>query len=202
MGTVHDNFVGIPKIDNFESESKMALRFRFIASTETEKVPDNDTLFNVSSGDKRGEVPLTKVQRAEVDDYLTHFDLNEVAIRVIDNTNLNTGYAHGELFSILNIGSDVVPGNIGVGTLTANSRIGIKGTLAHEMVGHREAALAGKTQDILSMEEAQASIRSARLAPDLDSTERFRLLRDGITRLYLDGIKIRAVKNQLFIQQR
>ena len=69
-------------------------------------------------------------------------------------------------------------------------------------MGHREAALAGKTQDILSMEEAQASIRAARLAPDLDSTERFRLLRDGITRLYLDGIKIRDVKNQLFIQQR
>ena len=69
-------------------------------------------------------------------------------------------------------------------------------------MGHREAALAGKTQDILSMEEAQASIRAARLAADLDSTERFRLLRDGITRLYLDGIKIRDVKNQLFIQQR
>jgi hypothetical protein len=180
----------------------MALRFRFRANQEKIKIPDNDTVFNVSSGGKRGEVPLTQAQRAEVDDYLTHFDLNGVAIRVVDNTNLNTGYAHGELFSILNIGSDVVPGNIGIGTLTANSRIGIKGTLAHEIVGHREAALAGRTQNILSMEEAQASIRAARFAPDLDSTERFRLLRDGITRLYLDGIKIRHVKDQLFIQQR
>ena len=120
--------MGIPKIDNFDSESKMALRFRFRANTGKEKVPDSNILFNVSSGGKRGEVPLTKVQRAEVGDYLTHFDLNGVAIRVVDNTNLNTGYAHGELFSILNIGSDVVPGNIGIGTLTANSRIGIKGT--------------------------------------------------------------------------
>lgn len=158
--TVHDNFVGVPKIDNFENECKMALRFRFRANTEKEKVPDNT--FYVSSGGKRSEVPLTQVQRAEVGNYLTHFDLNGVAIRIVDNTNLNTGYAHGELFSILNIGSDVVPGNMGIGTLTANSRIGIKGTLAHEIVGHREAALAGITQDILSMEEAQASIRAAR----------------------------------------
>ncbi|MEN8220213.1 MAG: AAA family ATPase [Pseudomonadota bacterium] len=151
-------------------------------------------LFNVSSGGKRGEVPLTAEQKAEIDDYLTNFKLDGVTIRIVDDTNLNTGYAHGEMFSILNIGSDVAPGNVGIGTLTANSIICIKGTLAHEIVGHREAALAGRTQDILSREEAQASIRAARFAPYLDSTERFRLLRDGIN--------IREVKNKLFIQQR
>lgn len=48
-------------------------------------------------------------------------------------------------FLILNIGSDVVPGNVGLGTLAANSRISIRGTLGHEIVGHREAALAGRT---------------------------------------------------------
>lgn len=58
----------------------------------------------------------------------------------------------------------LVPGNIGKGTLTANSRIGIKGTLAHEIVGHREAALAGRTQAVHSLEEAQASIRAARFS--------------------------------------
>ncbi len=125
-----------------------------------------------------------------------------VLIRIVDDTELNTGYAHGKLFSILNIGSDVVPGNVGIGTLTANSRIGIKGTLAHEIVGHREAALAGRTQDRLSKEEAQASIRAARFAPGLESTERFRLLMDGIARLHHDGINIKEVKDQLFIQQR
>ncbi|MEK8016174.1 MAG: hypothetical protein VSS75_004840 [Candidatus Parabeggiatoa sp.] len=180
----------------------MAVHSRFYVHTETEKVSDNTILFNVRSGGKRGEVALTAEQKAEVDDYLTNFDLDGVTIRVVDDTDLNTGYAHGELFSILNMGSDVVPGNMGIGTLTANSRIGIKGTLAHEIVGHREAALAGRTQDMLSKEEAQASIRAARFAPDLDSIERFRLLRDAITRLHEDGINIREVKNQLFIQQR
>ena len=75
---------------------------------------------------------------------------------------MNTGYAHGDLFSILNVGSDVVPGNVGVGTLSANSRVSLRGTLAHEVVGHREAALAGRTQSTLALEEAQASIRAAR----------------------------------------
>jgi hypothetical protein len=193
--------VVIAKIDDFESKSKM-VHSRLDVLNQTGKVPDDNILFNVRSGGKRGEVPLTTEQRAEVDDYLTNFDLEAVTIRVVDDTDLNTGYAHGELFSILNIGSDVVPGNVGIGTLTANSRIGIKGTLAHEIVGHREAAKAGRTQDILSMEEAQASIRAAIFAPDLDNIERFRLLRDGITRLHEDGIKIREVKDQLFIQQR
>lgn len=50
---------------------------------------------------------------------------------------------------VLQIGSDVVPGNVGLGTLTANSRVSLKGSLAHEIVGHRDAALAGRTQDLL-----------------------------------------------------
>ncbi|WP_146132130.1 hypothetical protein [Pleurocapsa sp. CCALA 161] len=37
-----------------------------------------------------------------------------------------------------------------------------------QLVGHREAALAGKTQSEMPLEEAQASIRAARLAPSLD----------------------------------
>jgi hypothetical protein len=195
--------VVLPKIDDFESNSKMAEHSRLDVLTETGKIPDShQILFKVLSEGKRGEVPLTAEQKAEIDDYLSNFDLDGVSIRVVDNYDLYTGYAHSDLFSILNIGSDVVPGNVGIGTLTANSRIGIKGTWATEIVGHREAALADRTQEILSMEEAQASIRAARFAPDLDNIERVRLLRDGITRLHEDGIKIKEVKNQLFIQQR
>jgi hypothetical protein len=164
--------------------------------------PNSNTFLNVASGGKRGEVPLTATQRAEVDNYLKNFDLDGVAIRHVDDTNLSTGYLHGDLFSVLNIGSDVVPGNVGLGTLTANSRVSLRGTLAHEIVGHREAALAGRSQSIHSLEEAQASIRAARFAPDLTSTERFTLLRDSVTRLHDKGIKVRDVKDQLFIQQR
>ncbi|TQV86824.1 RHS repeat domain-containing protein, partial [Aliikangiella coralliicola] len=162
----------------------------------------NNIFYKVASGGKRGETPLTSAQRSEVDDYLTNFNLDGVAIRHVDDTNLNTGYLNGDLFSILNIGSDVIPGNVGRGTLTANSRVSVRGTLAHEIVGHREAALAGRTQSLLHLEEAQASIRAARFGPDLTSTERITLLRDGITRLHKKGVKVRDVKDQLFIKNR
>jgi hypothetical protein len=133
--------------------------------------------------------------------------LKNVDVRWVDDSQLSTGY--GNMFGqeVLNIGSDVVPGNVGKGTLTANSRVSINGTLAHEIVGHREAALVGRTQDNIFFEEAQASIRAARFAPDLSSTERFTLLRDAITRLQhpdLPGgpVKIRDVKDLLYIQNR
>ncbi len=64
------------------------------------------------------------------------------------------------------------------------------------------AALAVKTQLETPLEEAQASIRAARFAPSLSSTERYTLLRDGITRLYKAHIKIRQVKNILHINNR
>lgn len=59
-----------------------------------------------------------------------------------------------------------------------------------------------KTQSEIPLEEAQASIRAARFAPSLSSTERYTLLRDGITRLYKAGIKVRQVKNILYITSR
>lgn len=65
--------------------------------------------------------------------------------------------------------------------------------------------MVGKTQDLLHLEEAQASIRAARFAPDLTSTERFTLLRDGITRLQNapgGPVRIRDVKSSLYIWNR
>jgi len=117
--------------------------------------------------------------------------------RFVDNTGLNTAYGPG--FDMLNVGSDVMPGNAGVGTMTANSRIGWRGTLSHELVGHRAAALAGKTQAIEVLEEAQASIRAARFGPDLSNTERVTLLRDAVARLQKAGYRVREVKGQLYI---
>jgi RHS repeat-associated protein len=167
----------------------------------------NSTFFNVYSGGVRGEQALSTTQRAQVDRYLSNFELKDVDVRWVDDTQISTSY--GNMFGqeVLNIGSDVIPGNVGTSTLTANSRISVNGTLAHEVVGHREAALAGRTQDNIFFEEAQASIRAARFAPDLSSTERFTLLRDAITRLNhpdLPGgpVNIRDIKDSLYIQNR
>ncbi|AYB46231.1 hypothetical protein D5F53_24340 [Paenibacillus lautus] len=53
-----------------------------------------------------------------------------------------------------------------------------------------------------ALDEAQASIRAARFAPELTSTERITLLRDAVTRLHHGGLKWRDVKDKLYIDER
>jgi hypothetical protein len=114
----------------------------------------------------------------------------------------HTEYAAGNL-DALKIGPDVMPNPTPkTGTLSANSRVSLKGCIAHELEGHRRAALAHKTQTVPCLEEAQASIRAARFGKALSSQERTTLLRDAISRLHNGGYKVRDVKNQLWIEKR
>ncbi|MBK7537716.1 MAG: hypothetical protein IPI49_20550 [Myxococcales bacterium] len=69
------------------------------------------------------------------------------------------------------------------------------------MVGHRRAAQAGRTQEKLVLEEAQASIRAARFAPGLTMLERLTLIRDGVERLHKAGIRVSDVRDLLWIQE-
>ena len=162
--------------------------------------------YQVDTGGLRGEVPLTNSQKEQISQYIQLIELgspqNVAIIRWVDDCQLNTAYSPG--FDLLQIGSDVMPAilPIGQGTITANTRITCKGSIAHELVGHREAALASYTQSELPLEEAQASIRAARFAPSLSSTERYTLLRDAINRLDQADIKIRQVKHLLHINNR
>ena len=162
--------------------------------------------YQVDTGGLRGEEPLADSQKKQISEYVKLVESGAPSdlgvIRWVDDKELNTAYSPG--FDLLNIGSDVMPAikSKGQSTLTANTRLTWKSSIAHELVGHREAALAGKTQSEMPLEEAQASIRAARFAPSLSSTERYTLLRDGITRLYKANIKVRQVKNILHITSR
>ena len=162
--------------------------------------------YQVDTGGLRGELPLTDSQKDLISDYIKLIESGAPSsvsvIRWVDDLEMNIAYNPG--FDLLNIGSDVMPASTlkGQGTLTANGRLTWKSSIAHELVGHREAALAGNTQSEDPLEEAQASIRAARFAPSLSSTERYTLLRDGITRLYKADIKVRQVKNILYITSR
>lgn len=162
--------------------------------------------YQVDTGGLRGELPLTDSQKEQISQYIKLIDSDALAeisvIRWVDNRQMNTAYNPG--FDVLNIGSDVMPAikPKGQGTFTANTRLTWKSSIAHELIGHREAALANRTQSESPLEEAQASIRAARFAPSLTSTERYTLLRDGITRLYKANIKFRQVKHILHITNR
>lgn len=155
-------------------------------------------LRQVNTGGLRNEVPLTNAQRAEAGEYARSLGMPGESIRYSEF--IETSY--GPTFDMLIIGTDVLPrSNVGLGTFTANSRISMRGAIAHEILGHRAAALAGRTQAINALEEAQASIRAARFAPDLTSTERYTLLRDAITRLHNAGFEVREVRGQLWVTQ-
>ena len=119
--------------------------------------------------------------------------------KIVFSENMNTSYKllFGE--ERLYIGTDVLPSTIS-NVSKANSRVTMKGAIAHEIIGHRAAELAGKTHPNDLFEEVQASIRAARYASDLSKAERFTLLRDAIERLKNTGLKIRNIKDQLWIE--
>ena len=157
-------------------------------------------IHHVDTGGLRNELPLTAAQKTNAIKYAKSLGVSEEMI--IISENMNTGYALMYGKEILYIGTDVLPStNPDMLRLLANSRISMKGTLAHEIIGHRAAALAGMSQEIKAFEEAQASIRAARFAPGLSSTERTTLIRDALKRLHDKEYTIKDVKNKLWIDE-
>lgn len=162
--------------------------------------------YQVDTGGLRGELPLSDSQKEQILQYIKLIESGAqkkiAIIRWVDELQLNTAYSPG--FDLLQIGSDVMPASVppGRGTTTANSRITWKASIAHELIGHREAALAFSTQSQIPLEEAQASIRAAYFAPSLTSIERYTLFRDAINRLHKANLKISQVKHLLHINSR
>jgi hypothetical protein len=151
----------------------------------------------VSTGGLRNETPLNIKQKADAIAYAKSLGVPDDALVISDS--MNTSYKY--LFGVerLYIGTDVLPG-VGQG-LTANSRITMRGAIAHEVIGHRAAEIEGMTHSDPLLEEVQASIRAARYAPEISSTERITLLRDAIERLWNAGLRIKDVRNDLWLDQ-
>ena len=153
----------------------------------------SDKMLKVNTGGKRNEIPLTTNEIAEVKRYAVSLGMPEDRIYYVDYDC--TGY--GASFDLLRIGTDVFPSS--QHQKSANSNISMHGAIAHEIIGHRMAALAGKTHPDELLEEVQASIRAAKFTPDLNDSERITLYRDAITRLKNNNIKLKDVKNDLYI---
>jgi len=149
------------------------------------------------TGGRRNEKPLTDEQFSQAKEYAVSLGMPPERIRYSHNSL--TGYLGGRVDSLI-IGTDVAP--LEQRSKNPNDNISVKGTIAHELVGHREASLKGFTKTVFAEEEAQASIRAARFAPGLSRGERMDLIRDAIKRLNNAGMSLRSVKDDLFIDRR
>lgn len=154
----------------------------------------SDKVLKVNTGGRRNELPLSEEQISEIKSYAVSLGMPEQRIYYVDYDC--TGY--GASFDLLRIGTDVYPSRE-YNRSNANSNVSMHGAIAHEIIGHRMAALAGKSQDNEVLEEAQASIRAAKFTPNLDKSERIILYRDAITRLKNNNIKLKDIKNKLHI---
>jgi len=131
-----------------------------------------------STGGGRGTAPLTAEQRTTLLEMASQmgYPPNQVHFHSGD-----TGVAYGHLF----IGPDVNPHPQGIaagGVNPANSAIGPRGALGHEIIGHIESEIAGQTRLEDWHEEFQASTRAALLTPDLPRDQMHLLTQDAAGR--------------------
>ncbi len=165
----------------------------------------------VESNGLRGSKVLSITDKKEIFNYAKQYftDNAEELIQFADEMSTNnTGYM--ALMDVLYINTDIMPGTLG----TANSRLGWQAAIAHELEGHRYAALNGKTfydpnisvqaNDLL--EEIQASVRASKHGKKLSHLDREDLLQDAIERLethkhFLSGTKYESLTINKIIEE-
>ncbi|WP_413405589.1 WXG100 family type VII secretion target [Paenibacillus amylolyticus] len=195
-------------LDNIAESKKARESSKFSEYLEKEKEAGTGDYRQISSDGLRNEIELTDAQKTELVSYSVRLGFPEE--NIVFREHWNTGMMYDRLY----INTDVLPAeSLGIGTLSANTRVSGRATIAHEIIGHYEAFKSGKAFELynlddatyarnFALDEAQASIRAARFAPELTSVERMTLLRDAITRLKNADLRVKDVKNELYIQHR
>ncbi|ETT33198.1 hypothetical protein C161_21507 [Paenibacillus sp. FSL R5-192] len=195
-------------LDNVAESKKARESSKFSEYLEKEKEAGTGDYRQISSDGLRNEIELTDAQKTELVSYSVRLGFPEE--NIVFREHWNTGMMYDRLY----INTDVLPAeSLGIGTLSANTRVSGRATIAHEIIGHYEAFKSGKAFELynlddatyarnFALDEAQASIRAARFAPELTSVERMTLLRDAITRLKNADLRVKDVKNELYIQHR
>lgn len=154
---------------------------------------------NVYTEGKRNEKKLSYEQRKEC---LAYIELLNFEWDVSFSEYSNTAFvcsSEGDRYCRLVIGTDVYPVK---GASMPNESISYRGAIAHEIVGHYEAWMENFECSNRYIDEAQASIRAARFAPDLSIAERLTLIRDGLYRLKEGKIKLSDARKIMQIERR
>lgn len=132
----------------------------------------------LASTSGRNTVPLTQIEIDEATKFARDLGFDrDIDYRPLDR-GYNTSYSDWDW---LVISDDLLPNALGK---SANSRMSSRAVLSHEIVGHRQANLAGRAFEPGSLhDEVQASARAARNSPLLNDVERYQLRRDAIERI-------------------
>lgn len=148
---------------------------------------------------KRNESKLSFEQRNACLEYIEILNFHhDISFSEYSNTAFIAS-REGDKYCRLIIGTDVYPKKNGI---CPNEQISYKGAIAHEIIGHYEAWLGNFECKNPFIDEAQASIRAARFAPDLTYSERLILIKDGLTRLKTGHIKLAEARKFMNIEMR
>lgn len=151
---------------------------------------------HIYTGGKRNEVKLTYEQRKECLEYIELLGFkHDVSFSEYSNTAFVSS-RQGDRYCRLVIGTDVYPG---ASSVNPNDQISFRGAIAHEVVGHYDAWIGNFECDNYYIDEAQASIRAARYAPNLTSIERLILIKDGLCRLKKGNIPLAEARKYMHI---
>ncbi len=153
----------------------------------------------ISTGGLRGEISLTEIEKLDILNYAKKYGIKEEDIFFKNNDLDYTSYARlfGEK-DVLYINTDVMPA---LNPTSANSKVSWKGAIAHELEGHRAAALNNKTHSNDLLEEVQASLRASVHGKDLTKLERQILREDALERLEKNNIKLEEIIETLWLEK-
>ena len=153
--------------------------------------------FQVDTGGRRNEAPLTYEQRNEAWDAARKQGYTrDIGFSDTQNTAF-LGFKESD-DCLLIIGTDAYPAKNGT---SANERISLNGAMAHEIIGHCGAWKRGTTQDDPVLEEVQASLRASLFGIGLSDSERADLRQDAMDRLTAAGLRFEDVETKLDIKE-
>ena len=206
-------FFGLDKSDDLEDFKKKYLKAAEKVDLPLEKIEksgkikvgrssgSSKSLANMPLAGKRNEEPLTKAQKEKAEKAARNQGYKgSIQFSNFLGTSLHHGTEADDPWHFLVIGPDAYPLPDYVGT--ALEMISLNGCMAHEIIGHYEAWVKGKTQSNYWYEEAQASIRASKFGVGLTDEERKILFEDGIDRLKKAGVTLEDVLDILDIWER
>lgn len=196
-----DRLTSLLKLAEDKHGQEFRIRLQKNATIEQLNILDSTMVKKVESDGRRNEITLTDEQISQVQETVALYKLSELDVRFTESNN--TGYKALFGNEILYIGTDVYPSLEPTKKhpqYRANNALSMQSAIAHELAGHRDSEIAGKTHPDDLLEEVQASIRASMYGKGLTTIDKIMLLRDAVERLYNNGLKVADIRGKIWLE--